>query len=139
MRRIFMLLAAALVALPIFAEQKKPTVTPTSAANRSINLNSSKSNRVAQPTVTPTPESDATRGKPTKDQRQMTGKVIRVLSQQGRATFVVQSKGKEFTFSAANLKALPKVGDVIDITYTQTPSGPLEATTVKSSKSNTSD
>lgn len=110
MRRMFLFVAAMLIVLPILGEQKQPTPTPS-----------------------------AERGKPTKDQRQMTGKVIRVLSQQGRASFIVQSKGKEFTFSAANLKALPKVGDVIDITYTQTPSGPLEATTVKSSKSNTSD
>jgi len=111
MRKAFTVLAAALIALPILAEQKQATPTPTPSAER---------------------------GKPSKDQRQMTGKVIRVLSQQGRATFIVQSNGKEFTFSAANLKTLPKVGDVVDITYTQTPSGPLEATTVKSSKSNTS-
>ncbi len=126
MRKVFMVLAGALIALPIFAEQKKPTVTltpaanrqqqkaekpivgwktptktrtpggavpptwtptkknaettptatptkknpditptrtprsdttatPTRVANRSINLNSGRSNRVVQPTVTPTP------------------------------------------------------------------------------------
>ncbi len=144
MRKVFMVLAGALIALPIFAQQKKPTVTPTPSANRSTNLNSSKSNRAVQPTVTPTlgnarevalggPDT-AARGKPTKDQRQMTG---RVLSQQGR-TFTVLSNGKEFTFFA-KAGEIPKVGDTIDITYTQTPDGPLTVTTIKSTKSNTSD
>jgi hypothetical protein len=53
--------------------------------------------------------------------------------------FVVMDKGKAVTFSAAKLGALPKVGQNIDITYTGVPGGPLEATTVKSSKSNTSE
>jgi hypothetical protein len=46
------------------------------------------------------------------------------------------SKGQSITFSAAKLKALPRVGDIIDITYTQTPGGPMEATTINNSKSN---
>jgi len=62
----------------------------------------------------------------------------RVLSQQGR-NFTVMANGKTVTFSGAKLKDLPKVGDIVDITYTQSPGGPMEATTVKSSKSNTSD
>lgn len=66
---------------------------------------------------------------------QLTG---RVLSQQGK-TFTIMANGKTVTFSGAKLKDLPKVGDIVDITYTQTPGGPLEATTVKSSKSNSSD
>ncbi len=40
-------------------------------------------------------------------------------------------------FSAAALSELPKVGEIIDITYSETPGG-LRATTVKSSKSNSS-
>lgn len=66
---------------------------------------------------------------------QMTGKVI----SRSANTFTVMSNGKKVTFSGAKLKALPKVGDIIDIGYTQTPSGPLEATTVKGSKSNSSE
>ena len=62
----------------------------------------------------------------------------RVLSQQGR-TFTVMANGKTITLSGAKLKDLPKVGDIVDVTYTQTPGGPMEATTVKSSKSNSSD
>ena len=105
MKKVFMVLIAALIALPIVAEQKKAPVTPTPSAQR---------------------------GKPSKEQRQMTGKVT---SQSGN-TFTVMANGKEFTFSGAKLKALPKVGDVIDITYTHTAGGPMEATTVKGSKSN---
>jgi hypothetical protein len=169
MRKSFMVLAAALIALPIFAQQSQtPTVTP--AANRAKDRSRvlQQQGRVVQPTVTPTPgntrevalggpdtatrqqrgltptpggtEAEA-RGKPTKDQRgheathvvqQMTGKVIRLSG----STFAVLSGGKEVTLSAAKLKALPKVGQILDVTYTQTPGGPLEATTVTTSKSN---
>lgn len=147
MRKLFMVLAAALIALPILAEGTKTTVTPTPSANRSINLNSSRSNRVAQPTVTPTATGNAretalggpdttARGKPTKDQRQMTGKVVRVLSQQGRSSFTVLSGGKEVTFSTSKTAdTVPKVGETIDVTYTQTPGGPQAVAIVKS-KSN---
>jgi hypothetical protein len=54
-------------------------------------------------------------------------------------TFTVMAKGKEVTFSAAKLKVLPKVGAIIEITYTETPGGPMEATTISSSKSNSSE
>ena len=92
------------------------------------------------------PESGGPGGKPADQLRMITGKVI---SQSGNSFKVISSgKGKmpaygreggtqEFTFSAAKLKVLPKIGEVIDITYTQTPGGPLEATTVNTSKSNT--
>jgi hypothetical protein len=44
----------------------------------------------------------------------------------------------EVTFSAAKLAALPKVVDVIDVTYTENPTGgPMEATTINTTKSNT--
>lgn len=65
----------------------------------------------------------------------MTGKVIR--DNQSGKTFTVMAEGKEVTFSAAKLKALPKVGEIIDITYTATPGGPMEATTINTTKSNT--
>jgi hypothetical protein len=45
----------------------------------------------------------------------------------------------EATFSAKKLKALPAAGETIDVTYTPTPGGPMEATAVKASKSNSSD
>jgi len=54
-------------------------------------------------------------------------------------TFTVTSKGQAVTFNAAKLPALPAVGAIIDITATPTPGGPMEATTVKSSKSNSQD
>ena len=63
----------------------------------------------------------------------MTGKVLEI---QAGKTFTVMSNGKVVTFNAAKLKALPKVGEIIDITYTQTPGGPMEAINLNSSKSN---
>lgn len=57
----------------------------------------------------------------------ITGKVLRVNPKE--QTFTVTANGKEITFSGKKLKALPAVGEIIDITYTQTtPGGPLEAT-----------
>jgi hypothetical protein len=61
----------------------------------------------------------------------LTGKVTQVNAK--NKTFSV-----EVTFSGKNLKdSFPEVGKIYDITFTQpTPGGPLEATTVNSSKSN---
>ena len=68
----------------------------------------------------------------------MSGKVTEVSA--AAKTFTVTTKGKATTFSAADLKVLPKIGDVVDVTYTGSPGGgQMKATTVKSSKSNTSD
>jgi hypothetical protein len=64
----------------------------------------------------------------------MTGKVTGVNG--AAKTFTVMAKGTAVTFTAAKLKVLPKVGEIVDITYTGIPGGPLEATTVKGSKSN---
>lgn len=73
------------------------------------------------------------RGKPTKEQ--MTGKVMEVDSQ--ARTFTVTAKGKSVVFSSANLSKLPKVGQVVDITYTQAPGGgPLTSITFNESRSN---
>jgi hypothetical protein len=58
----------------------------------------------------------------------MTGKVMGV-DKMGK-TFTVMAKGKEVTFNAAKLKVLHKVGGIIEITYTETPGGPMIAATV---------
>ncbi len=70
-------------------------------------------------------------------QNTMTGKVTRVSDRD--KTLVIVADGKEVVFEAKLLRVLPAVGETIDITYTQTPGGPLQATTVKSSKSNSSE
>ena len=66
----------------------------------------------------------------------MTGKVLQL--NETAKTFTVMANGKAVMFTAADLKALPKVGDIVDIIYTGTPGGsaPLRATTVNASKSN---
>jgi len=67
------------------------------------------------------------RGKPTKEQ--ITGEVVEVNSQ--AKTFTVTAKGKTAVFSGANLPRLPQVGEVVDVTYTQTPGGgPLTSTAI---------
>ena len=87
----------------------------------------------AQATDKPTTSNTSNRGKPTKDQ--MTGKVMEVNNQ--AKTFTVTAKGKTVVFSGANLAKLPKVGEVVDITYTETPGGgPLNSINLNSSKSN---
>ena len=64
----------------------------------------------------------------------MTGRVTQVS--EAAKTFTVMTKGKAVTFTATNIKPLPKAGEVVDVTYTGVLGGPLEATTVKGSKSN---
>ncbi len=64
----------------------------------------------------------------------MTGKVTQV--DEKAKTFTVMSKGKEVTFSAAELKFLPTVGQIVDITYTQTGGGSLKSINLNSSRSN---
>ena len=63
----------------------------------------------------------------------MTGKVMQVDSK--ARTFTIVAKGKEHRF---NLKggALPKVGDIVDVTFTESTGGPMEAINLNSSKSN---
>jgi hypothetical protein len=106
MRHVFTILAAALIALPSFAEQKKSEQTPAPAGV---------SGKYGKGVV-----------------------MCRVISRSG-SIFTAVSDGKELTFSGAKLKEFPKVGETIEVTFTQAPGGPLEATTVKSSKSNSSD
>lgn len=61
--------------------------------------------------------------------RVITGKVPQVNAK-GRIFAV------EVVFSASKLEDLPKVGEIIDITYTQTPGGPMEASNLNLSKNN---
>lgn len=67
----------------------------------------------------------------------MTGRVAQVDG--NTKTFTIVAKGKQHTFVANNFKTLPKVGEVVDVTYTGTTGGTMQATTVKSSKSNSND
>ena len=88
----------------------------------------------AQTTDRSTMGNAANRGKPTKEQ--MTGKVMEVND--WARTFTVTAKGKTVVFSGANLAKLPKVGEVVDITYTENPGGgPLNSINLNSSRSNT--
>ena len=66
--------------------------------------------------------------------KQMTGKVTGVDIQ--AKTFTVMAKGKSVVFSAAKLNKLPTVGEMVDISYTETPGGPMEAINLNSSRSN---
>jgi hypothetical protein len=87
----------------------------------------------AQTTDRSTTSGTSSRGKPTKEQ--MTGKVTEVNSR--AKTFTVTAKGNTVVFSGANLSTLPKVGQVVDITYTQAPGGgPLTSITFNESRSN---
>lgn len=67
----------------------------------------------------------------------MTGKVTQVDG--NKKTFTIMAKGKQHTFVANNFKTMPKVGENVDVTYTGTSGGPMQATTVKSSKSNSNE
>jgi hypothetical protein len=52
-------------------------------------------------------------------------------------TFTVERDGKEYTFSGARLRYLPTVGQILDVSYSQTgKGGPLEATNLNSSGRN---
>ncbi len=67
----------------------------------------------------------------------MTGKVIQVNAQE--KTFTLVAQGKEYKFTFQKIEFPYKVGEVIDVTYTENPGGPMAATAFSSSKSNTSD
>jgi len=87
----------------------------------------------AQTTDRSTASGTAGRGKPTKEQ--LTGKVTEVNSQ--ARTFTVLSKGKAVVFSGAEMSALPKVGQVVDVTYTRVTGGGLPISkTFNESRSN---
>jgi hypothetical protein len=88
----------------------------------------------AEKTATPAAPAAAKKTDKASPELTMTGKVTEV--NMTAKTFTVISKGKSVTFAAAKLKALPKVGEIIDITYTQTPGGPAESSNLNSSRSN---
>ena len=51
--------------------------------------------------------------------------------------FTIVAKGQPHIFSAARLVALPKVGEVLDVEYTDAGTGgPLESINLNSSRSN---
>ncbi len=62
----------------------------------------------------------------------MTGKVTKV----GGNSFTIVAKGKQHTFVANNFKTPPTIGEIVDVTYTGTPGGPMQAVKLNSSKSN---
>ena len=64
----------------------------------------------------------------------MTGKVTRVNEKAN--TFTVMAKDKPFTFGSKSLRVRPMVGEIVDVTYTGNPGGPMEATNLNSSRSN---
>ena len=66
--------------------------------------------------------------------QQITGKVTQLDAK--AKTFTVVTQGKTVTISAAKLRSLPKVGDIVDVTYTVTPGGLLEGSNLNLSKSN---
>lgn len=101
-------------------------VTPTPSGEKTTTINTSKSNNLRQQRSGAVSHAEG---------NMTTGKVI---SQSG-TTFTVIANGKEVTFSGAKLKDVPKVGEIVDITYTQTPGGPLEVVKIKSTKSNASE
>lgn len=64
----------------------------------------------------------------------MTGKVIQVNKQEH--TFTLVAKGTEYKFTHQKIEAVPKVGEVVDVTYTENPGGPMKAATIKKTVSN---
>jgi hypothetical protein len=66
----------------------------------------------------------------------MTGKVTKVNPKYKRLT-IMTKEGKEVTFDATELKTLPDIGRMMDVTYTKTtPNGPFKAINLNSSRSN---
>ncbi len=64
----------------------------------------------------------------------MTGKVTQVDVK--ARTFTVVAKGKEYRFTFQKIEAAPKIGDIVDVTYTESTGGPMEAINLNSSRSN---
>lgn len=67
----------------------------------------------------------------------MTGRVTQVDA--NAKTFTITANGRQKTFVVNNFKSLPRPGEVVDVTYAAGAGGTLRATTVKGSKSNTSE
>ena len=94
-------------------ERVVPTGTPTPQANRSTNLNSSRSNRMVEPDATPTPKSEEERAK--RDISKSSIQNIKARSGQPSPS--------------------PTLGARMAATITPT-AGPQDATNLNSSKSN---
>jgi len=108
------------------ANPKSPATGPTQYSQDSL--------RKGVPPTTPPPPPP--RPFDPKGHKLMTGKVTQVNPT--AKTFTVMAKGKSVTFiaQAPGELTLPKVGQILDITYTQTPGGPMKAITINNSKSN---
>lgn len=140
MKKVSTVLAAALIALPILAEQKMPTPTPAASRGKHIAYGEEPRGR---PTVTPGNTREVALSGPDTAARGKTAIQnirARVIAVSGTTLTVLAGNGQELTFSTAKWKGPAlnaKVGDIVDIAYTQTPGGPLEATTVNTTRSNT--
>jgi FKBP-type peptidyl-prolyl cis-trans isomerase len=107
----------------------KPLATTVSGSrsngdNRTTTIKSTKSNASLRAVLTQSSRSNGSeRGK---------------VSQVGRGSFTLTAKGKQYKFLSPKGGAPPKVGQVVDVTYTGTLGGaePPQATTVISSRSN---
>ena len=64
----------------------------------------------------------------------ISGKVTKV--DVGSRTFTINARGHEHTFVVAKPQFLPKVGESIEVSYTQTFGGPMQAINLNSSRSN---
>ena len=64
----------------------------------------------------------------------MTGKVTQVNEQE--KTFTIVAKGKEYKFTFQKIEFPYKVGEIIEVTYTENPGGPMKASNLNLSKSN---
>jgi hypothetical protein len=87
----------------------------------------------AQAPERPAPGGPSSRGTPGTDR--LTGKVTEVNPR--ARTFTVLAGGKAVVLSGAELATLPKVGQVIDVTYARNPAGgPPTSKTFNESRSN---
>jgi hypothetical protein len=151
-----------LVALSVFADAARahpsdppasgaPAATAPSGAQARSTVKSSKSNSSdrasageagvasgAQATTTVKSSKSNSSERTAVDQaarQSITGKVLKVDA--AAKTFTLLAHGKELIFSTAKLELpLPEIGAIIDISYTQSPGGPLESFSLNSSRSN---
>ncbi|HMH51412.1 MAG TPA: hypothetical protein VK548_14340 [Candidatus Acidoferrum sp.] len=93
---------------------------------------------VAQPKAGGRKAIDTTSPQP-RDLRPVTTTGVVTHVDHAAKTFTVNANGKAVTFGAANLATLPEVGATAEVTHQPSPGGMAQATTVKSSKSNTSE
>ena len=123
-----------LVALSVFADaaRARPSDPPASGAPATT----APSGAQARATVKSSKSNSSDRAAVDQAARQsITGKVLKVDA--AAKTFTILAHGKELIFSAAKLELpLPEIGAIIDISYTQSPGGPMESISLNSSRSN---